>query len=67
MSGPKAFEVHPAPLLQFADLLRGIGLTDPPDFRIQYAVLRHFGVTPAKARALLAEHPGQVGEVLLQP
>ena len=64
--GPKAFEVHPAPLLQFADLLRGIGLTDPPDFRIQYAVLRHFGVTPAKARALLAEHPGQVGEVLLR-
>src|SRR6185436_11776534 len=36
------------------------------DFRIQYAVLRHFGVTPAKARALLAEHPGQVGEVLLR-
>jgi hypothetical protein len=64
--GPKAFEVHPAPLLQFADLLRGIGLTDPPDFRIQYAVLRHFGVTPAKARALLAEHAGQVGEVLLR-
>ena len=64
--GPKAFEVQPAPLLQFADLLRGIGLTDPPDFRIQYAVLRHFGVTPAKARALLAEHPGQVGEVLLR-
>lgn len=64
--GPKAFQVHPAPLLQFADLLRGIGLTDPPDFRIQYAVLRHFGVTPTKARALLAEYPGQVGEVLLR-
>ena len=64
--GPKTFEVHPAPLLQFADLLRGIGLTDPPDFRVQYAVLRHFGVTPARARALLAEHPGQVGEVLLR-
>ncbi|AHG93610.1 hypothetical protein J421_6075 (plasmid) [Gemmatirosa kalamazoonensis] len=64
--GPKTFEVHPAPLLQFADLLRGIGLTDPPDFRVQYAVLRHFGVTPAKARALLGEYPGQVGEVLLR-
>lgn len=64
--GPKAFEVHPSPLLQFADLLRGIGLTDPPDFRVQYAVLRHFGVTPAKARSLLADHPGQVGEVLLR-
>lgn len=64
--GPKAFEMHPAPLFQFADLLRGIGLTDPPDFRIQYAVLRHFGVTPAKARALLADHPGQVSEVLLR-
>lgn len=64
--GPKAFEVHPAPLLQFADLLRGIGLTDPPDFRIQYAVLRHFGVTPTKARSLLADYPGQVGEVLLR-
>jgi hypothetical protein len=64
--GPKTFEVHPAPLLQFADLLRGIGLTDPPDFRVQYAVLRHFGVTPAKARSLLGEHPGQVGEVLLR-
>jgi hypothetical protein len=64
--GPKTFEVHPAPLLQFADLLRGIGLTDPPDFRVQYAVLRHFGVTPAKARTLLADHPGQVGEVLLR-
>src|SRR5438067_884131 len=64
--GPKTFEVRPAPLLQFADLLRGIGLTDPPDFRVQYAVLRHFGVTPAKARALLGEHPGQVGEVLLR-
>jgi hypothetical protein len=64
--GPKTLEVQPAPLLQFADLLRGIGLTDPPDFRVQYAVLRHFGVTPAKARALLAEHPGQVGEVLLR-
>ena len=49
--GPKTLEVQPAPLLQFADLLRGIGLTDPPDFRVQYAVLRHFGVTPAKARA----------------
>ncbi len=64
--GPKTFEVHPAPLLQFADLLRGIGLTDPPDFRVQYAVLRHFGVTPTRARALLADHPGQVGEVLLR-
>jgi hypothetical protein len=64
--GPKTFEVQPAPLLQFADLLRGIGLTDPADFRIQYAVLRHFGVTPAKARALLGEYPGQVGEVLLR-
>ena len=64
--GAKTFEVHPAPLLQFADLLRGIGLTDPADFRVQYAVLRHFGVTPAKARALLGEHPGQVGEVLLR-
>ncbi len=64
--GPKTFELHPAPLLQFADLLRGIGLTDPPDFRVQYAVLRHFGVTPARARALLVEHPGQVGEVLLR-
>ncbi len=64
--GPKTFAVQPAPLLQFADLLRGIGLTDPPDFRVQYAVLRHFGVTPAKARALLSEHPGQVGEVLLR-
>jgi hypothetical protein len=64
--GPKTLEVQPAPLLQFADLLRGIGLTDPPDFRVQYAVLRHFGVTPSKARALLADHPGQVGEVLLR-
>jgi hypothetical protein len=64
--GPKTFEVQPAPLLQFADLLRGIGLTDPPDFRVQYAVLRHFGVTPTKARAMLAEHPGQVGDVLLR-
>lgn len=64
--GPKTFEVHPAPLLQFADLLRGIGLTDPPDFRVQYAVLRHFGVTPTKARALLVDYPGQVGEVLLR-
>jgi hypothetical protein len=64
--GPKTFEVHPAPLLQFADLLRGIGLTDPPDFRVQYAVLRHFGVTPARARALLVDHPAQVGEVLLR-
>jgi hypothetical protein len=64
--GPRTFEVHPAPLLQFADLLRGIGLTDPPDFRIQYAVLRHFGVTPTKARALLVDHPAQVGEVLLR-
>ncbi|GJG89487.1 hypothetical protein tb265_46680 [Gemmatimonadetes bacterium T265] len=64
--GTKTFEVHPAPLLQFADLLRGIGLTDPPDFRVQYAVLRHFGVTPTKARALLVDHPAQVGEVLLR-
>jgi hypothetical protein len=64
--GAKTFEVQPAPLLQFADLLRGIGLTDPPDFRVQYAVLRHFGVTPARSRALLAEHAGQVGEVLLR-
>lgn len=64
--GPRVFEVHPAPLLQFADLLRGIGLVDPPDFRIQYAALRHFGVTPSRARALLAAHPGPVGEVLLR-
>lgn len=64
--GPRTFAVQPAPLLQFADLLRGIGLTDPPDFRVQYAVLRHFGVTPAKSRQLLAEHAGQVGEVLLR-
>src|SRR5690606_8812156 len=54
------------PLLQLSGLLRGIGLTDPPDIRVQYALLRAFGVTAAKARLMIAEKPGQVAEVLLR-
>ena len=64
--GPMEFELTPGPLLQLSGLLRGIGLTDPPDVRVQYALLRAFGVTAPRARALIAEKPGQVAEVLLR-
>ncbi|AHG93043.1 hypothetical protein J421_5508 (plasmid) [Gemmatirosa kalamazoonensis] len=64
--GPMTLELTPGPLLQLSGLLRGIGLTDPPDVRVQYALLRAFGVTAPRARALIAEKPGQVAEVLLR-
>ncbi len=64
--GPMEFRLEPGPLLQLSGLLRGIGLTDPPDIRVQYALLRAFGVTSAKARLMIAEKPGQVAEVLLR-
>src|SRR5207237_7431239 len=64
--GPMDFVVAPGPRLQFSALLRGVGLTDPPDVRVQYALLRGFGVTAPRARALIAEKPGQVAEVLLR-
>ena len=64
--GSMALLLEPGPLLQLSGLLRGIGLTDPPDVRVQYALLRAFGVTAAKARAMIAEKPGQVAEVLLR-
>lgn len=64
--GPMELVLEPGPLLQLSGLLRGIGLTDPPDVRVQYALLRAFGVTAPKARAMIAEKPGQVAEVLLR-
>jgi len=64
--GPMELVLTPGPLLQLSGLLRGIGLTDPPDVRVQYALLRAFGVTAPRARALIAEKPGQVAEVLLR-
>jgi hypothetical protein len=64
--GPMELVLAPGPLLQLSGLLRGIGLTDPPDVRVQYALLRAFGVTAPKARAMIAEKPGQVAEVLLR-
>lgn len=64
--GPMELRLEPGPLLQLSGLLRGIGLTDPPDIRVQYALLRAFGVTAAKARPMIAEKPGQVAEVLLR-
>jgi hypothetical protein len=64
--GPMELVLNPGPLLQLSGLLRGIGLTDPPDVRVQYALLRAFGVTAPRARTLIAEKPGQVAEVLLR-
>lgn len=64
--GGMEFVLDPGPLLRLADLLRGIGLTDPPDVRVQYALLRAFGVSAQKTRALITEKPGQVSEVLLR-
>lgn len=64
--GPMELVLEPGPLLQLSGLLRGVGLTDPPDVRIQYALLRAFGVTAPKARAVIAEKPSQVAEVLLR-
>jgi hypothetical protein len=64
--GPMELLLEPGPLLQLSGLLRGVGLTDPPDVRVQYALLRAFGVSAAKARALIGEKPGQVAEVLLR-
>lgn len=64
--GPMELVLSPGPLLQLSGLLRGIGLTDPPDVRVQYALLRAFGVTAPKARAMIAEKPGQVADVLLR-
>jgi hypothetical protein len=64
--GPMELVLNPGPLLQLSGLLRGIGLTDPPDVRVQYALLRAFGVTAPRARSLIAEKPGQVAEVLLR-
>lgn len=64
--GPMEFVLEPGPLLQLSGLLRGIGLTDPPDVRVLYAGLRAFGVSKEKARAMIAEKPGQVTEVLLR-
>jgi hypothetical protein len=64
--GPMELVLSPGPLLQLSGLLRGIGLTDPPDVRVQYALLRAFGVTAPRARTLIAEKPGQVADVLLR-
>lgn len=64
--GGMEFALGPGPLLRLGELLRGIGLTDPPDVRVQYALLRAFGVSAPKARALIAAKPGQVAEVLLR-
>lgn len=64
--GVMEFVLNPGPLLQLGGLLRGVGLTDPPDMRVSYALLRAFGVSAVKARALIGEKPGQVGEVLLR-
>ena len=64
--GGMEFTLGPGPLLRVGELLRGIGLTDPPDVRVQYALLRAFGVSAPKARALIAAKPGQVAEVLLR-
>lgn len=64
--GGMEFVLDPGPLLRLGDLLRGIGLTDPPDVRVQYALLRAFGVSAQKTRALITAKPGQVAEVLLR-
>jgi Replication initiator protein A len=64
--GPMEFVLEPGPLLQLSGLLRGVGLSDPPDVRVQYALLRRFGVSAMKARAMIAEKPGQVADVLLR-
>lgn len=64
--GGMELALGPGPLLRLGELLRGIGLTDPPDVRVQYALLRAFGVNAPKARALIAAKPGQVAEVLLR-
>jgi hypothetical protein len=64
--GPMELLLEPGPLLQLSGLLRGIGLTDPPDVRVQYSLLRAFGVSAPKARSLITEKPGQVAEVLLR-
>lgn len=64
--GPMELVLSPGPLLQLGGLLRGLGLTDPPDVRVQFALLRAFGVSASRARGLIAEKPGQVAEVLLR-
>lgn len=64
--GGMELALDPGPLLRLGELLRGIGLTDPPDVRVQYALLRAFGVSTQKTRALIATKPGQVAEVLLR-
>lgn len=60
----RRFSFHAGPVLALAAHLRGAGSFDPDDVRLQFAVLRFFGVDVAEARRWLAEHPAATRDAL---
>lgn len=60
----RRFSFHAGPVLALAAHLRGAGSFDPDDVRLQFAVLRFFGVDVAEARRWLAEHPTATRDAL---
>ena len=61
----RRFTFHAGPVLALAAHLRGAGSFDPDDVRLQFAVLRFFGVDVAEARRWLADHPTATRDALL--
>lgn len=60
----RRFSFHAGPVLSLAAHLRGAGSFDPDDVRLQFGVLRFFGVDVAEARRWLAEHPTATRDAL---
>jgi hypothetical protein len=62
--GQYVFSVEPGPVLQIASALRGVGLLDLHEARIQMLMLHHFGVNARVARQLVRDQGHQVYWVL---
>lgn len=62
--GQYVFTAEPGPVLQVASALRGVGLLDLHEARVQMLLLSHFGVNARVARQLVREQAHQVYWVL---
>lgn len=62
--GHYRFLAEPGPVLETASTLRGVGLLDPWEVRVQLLLLNHFGVNARVARQMVRDHAHQVFWVL---
>ena len=62
--GQYTFQMQPGPQLREVELLRGIGIRDLQQLRVQVALLRHFGIAQGRARQMVLEDAGRVRRVL---